>query len=70
MVGKSSGALCGVGPPSWDMEEERRKGLRLVPVIKHWSDRRGSQFTTLRNNYCSNKSMTDIDFDFTGREEF
>lgn len=30
MVGKSSGTLCGVEPPSWEvMKEERRKGLRL-----------------------------------------
>jgi hypothetical protein len=69
MVGKSSGTLCGVGPPSFEVMEEERAGKSCdwVPGIKHWSDRRGSQFTTLRNNYCS----TDIDFGFsTGREEF
>ena len=67
MVGKSSGTLCGVEPPWEVMKEERRKWIR----IKHWSDRPGKPVTTLRNNYCSIKSMTNIDFfSFTGREEF
>ena len=43
MVGESSGTLCVVGLPSWEvMEEERKKGLRLGPGIKRWSEPRGS----------------------------
>ena len=82
MVGKSSGTLCGVESPSWEvMEEERiRVGsesnidsastTHMRDGYRSRSGRRGSQFTTLRNIYCSIKSMTDIDFGFTGREEF
>jgi hypothetical protein len=47
---------------SWKLTEEKRmKGLQLGP---------GTKYAALIHNYCSIKSMTDIDFGFTGRDLF